>query len=194
MMHGEGDSSIDNGLQESEGQEMNSQLYSLLNEGRGVLVSEAVNRLKNSSADHYRNTDVSDLCSKCNKLIQAFSLAVKEEQKEFTEYVWKIGKDRIRKGYDLEEMQYALNTIEDLLWMLCIEKVADDIDKLEDLQLVAHLIGAAKDRLAQQYLEALQDAVAAATPIWRKEQAAEVLTLRDFEEGLSKGSADQVQN
>jgi len=172
---------------------MNTRFASILNEGKDVLVPEAVNRLRNSPADHYRNTDVSCLFSNCHRLIHAFSLALGEERDGFTEYVRKIGKDRIKEGFDLTEMQYALNTIEELVWRVCVEKVADEEEKLKDLHLIASLIGSAKDGLARQYLEASQDAVAAATPIWKKMQDAEAITLRKLEEGFSKGTGGKVK-
>jgi len=166
---------------------MNSQLCSLLNEEKGVLVSEVANRLKNSSADHYRHTELSRLLSNCNKLIQAFGVALKEEQEGFTESVRKISQDRIKEGFDLEEMQFALNTIEEMVWRQCIEKVDDEEEKLEDLHLIASLIGSAKDILARQYLEVSQEAAAAAAPIWRKEQDAQVLSWWRLAEKWANG-------
>jgi len=166
---------------------MNSQFLSLLNDEQDGLVLGAVNRLKTSTATHYNHLEFDCLRSRCNRLIQAFVLAVKGEQQDFAEYVGKISKDRIREGYDLGEVKDALNAIEDWKWRLCEEKVADEKERLEDLYLITSLIDSAKDRLARQYLEASQDAVAAATPIWRKQQDAEVLTLKKLEEGLTRG-------
>ncbi len=173
---------------------MKTQFFSLLNDEQDGLALEAVNRLKTSTAAHYNQAEFGCLRSRCNKLIQAFILAVKGEQEGFAEYVRNISRDRIKEGYDLSEMQYALGVLKDLVWRLGINKVADEKERLEDLYLITSIIGSAKDRLAQQYWEASQDAVAAATPIWKKMQDAEVITLRELEEGWSKGTADQVKN
>ena len=173
---------------------MNTQFFSLLNDEQDGLVLEAANRLKVSTASHYNHSDFSCLRSRCTQLIQAFVLAVKGEQEGFPKYVQNISKDRIREGYDLSEMQYALGALKDLVWRLCIVKVVDEKERLEDLSLISSLIGSAKDGLAQQYWEASQDAVAAATPIWKKMQDAEVLTLRRMEEGFSRGPADQMKS
>jgi len=169
---------------------MNSQLDSLLNEEKGVLVSEAANRLRNCSAGHYRYAEMNSLHSNCTKLIQAFRLAIKGEPGKFSSCVQEICKDRMGEGYDLDDMQYALNTIEEFFWNLCLEKATDENEKIEDLHLTTSLIGSAKDRMARQFWEAAQDAVAAAAPIWRKEQDAQVLSWRQLEEKWSKGISD----
>ena len=169
---------------------MNTQLYSLLNDEQDGLVSDAVNRFKTSSAEHYSRADFNGLRSKCSSLIQSLNMAVKEEHKDFPEYVRKISKDRIREGYDLDEMQFALNTIEELVWRLCLEKVADEKEKLEDLCLLTRLIESAKDGVARQYWEASQDEVAHAAPIWRKMQDAELISMRRMEGKWAKSIAD----
>jgi hypothetical protein len=77
--------------------------------------------------------------------------AKKKELIPMLQYTEKIAKERFASGYDLHEVQTAINSIEENIWQLIFKNIK--ADKLaESLGLVSSILGAGKDNLARNYV------------------------------------------
>ncbi len=66
-------------------------------------------------------------------------------------YTEKIARDRFNSGYDLYEVQTAINSLEELIWQKIFKHTKPE--KLaESLSLVSSILGAGKDNLARTYV------------------------------------------
>lgn len=66
-------------------------------------------------------------------------------------YTEKIAKDRFNSGYDLYEVQTAINSLEELIWQKIFKHTKPE--KLAvALSLVSSILGAGKDNLARTYV------------------------------------------
>lgn len=88
------------------------------------------------------------LVSLYKKIIEC---AKKKELIPMLQYTEKIAKERFASGYDLHEVQTAINSIEENIWQLIFKNIK--ADKLaESLGLVSSILGAGKDNLARNYV------------------------------------------
>ena len=88
------------------------------------------------------------LVSLYKKIIEC---AKKKELIPMLQYTEKIAKERFASGYDLHEVQTAINSIEENIWQLIFKNIR--ADKLaESLGLVSSILGAGKDNLARNYV------------------------------------------
>jgi hypothetical protein len=88
------------------------------------------------------------LASLYKKIIEC---AKKKELIPMLQYTEKIAKERFASGYDLHEVQTAINSIEENIWQLIFKNIK--ADKLaESLGLVSSILGAGKDNLARNYV------------------------------------------
>lgn len=66
-------------------------------------------------------------------------------------YTEKIAKERFSSGYDLHEVQTAINALEEFIWQKIFKEIKPE--KLaESLGLVSTILGAGKDNLARTYV------------------------------------------
>lgn len=88
------------------------------------------------------------LTSLYKKIIEC---AKKKELIPMLHYTEKIAKERFASGYDLHEVQTAINSIEENIWQLIFKNIK--ANKLaESLGLVSSILGAGKDNLARNYV------------------------------------------
>jgi len=66
-------------------------------------------------------------------------------------YTEKIAKERFASGYDLHEVQTAINALEENIWQLIFKNVKP-AKLAESLGLVSSILGAGKDNLARNYV------------------------------------------
>jgi FAD/FMN-containing dehydrogenase len=109
-------------------------------------------RVRSSTATHYREVDAELLDERCKSLMAAFCDSVKISPASFGDYVAAIAKDRIEAGYQLNELQLLMNILEELLWQLCIETIADRNELIKALSVVSGTVGHAKDQLSKVFL------------------------------------------
>ncbi|MFZ4590041.1 MAG: hypothetical protein ACOYN6_03525 [Ignavibacteria bacterium] len=89
------------------------------------------------------------------KLISLYKKVIecarKKELIPMLQYTEKIAKERFASGYDLHEVQTAINSIEENIWQLIFKNIK--ANKLaESLGLVSSILGAGKDNLARNYV------------------------------------------
>lgn len=77
--------------------------------------------------------------------------AKKKELIPMLHYTEKIAKERFASGYDLHEVQTAINALEENIWQLIFKNVKP-AKLAESLGLVSSILGAGKDNLARNYV------------------------------------------
>ncbi|HKJ45164.1 MAG TPA: hypothetical protein VJ991_04970 [Balneolales bacterium] len=68
-----------------------------------------------------------------------------------SEYAEKIAKERYEAGFDLYEVQHAINILEETLWMAIINDLNPE-EYEEALRLTSTILGAGKEALAGTYV------------------------------------------
>jgi hypothetical protein len=71
---------------------------------------------------------------------------------DVVDYARGLGTARSAAGYDLGEVQVAINALEEAVWLRIFESAPQPLVG-EALRLVSTVLGAAKDALAQEYVE-----------------------------------------
>ena len=130
-------------------------LHDLLSGMRADLTAALIRRLRAANADHYRLMAEPELRERIETLYGFFLRAVAARPAIFAKYLEGIALSRISEGVALREIQIILQILEDLAWQAVIERLPLE-EQVSCLGLVTATIGAAKDQLAQTYLEYLE--------------------------------------
>jgi len=128
-------------------------LHHLMAAERQVLREALLTQIRNSTATHYKNVELEALRERCGTLVDKFLEAVEGSPRCFVDYITGIAGARIGEGFQLDEIQMALNIFEEYAWKICAHKVEDKEQLLKDLSLVTGIFGTAKDQLAREYLK-----------------------------------------
>ena len=139
------------------GKVMSTVINEILLENEPKMVEGVVFQLRRSGADHYRKMDEAVLQNRAQSLVKTFIRSARETPGEFIDYIQSITEDRISEGIPLQEIQIALQILEQKAWQLIVGHVPD-ADQVRCLSLISRIIGAAKDNLAQVYLRHLEKA------------------------------------
>lgn len=116
------------------------------------LVNEAVTELRHARLQHYL-ADGEEITRKrvglfINRALECFSLRRAEPMIEHAEH---IARERHAAGYDLFEVQTAINVIEEALWKRILSSMEPD-ELAHALGLVNAIFGMSKDVLARTYV------------------------------------------
>lgn len=128
-------------------------LNQLLTTRKDTILEGAMSAMSRSHLKHYEASGPSCTrvqLSACLNLIQQ-SLAEKHPD-PLTAHIEKVAKERFAAGYDLSEVQTAINVLEEAVWKVIVGHVGAE-DLATSLGLVSTVIGAAKDQLARTYVE-----------------------------------------
>jgi hypothetical protein len=136
---------------------MAKDLESVIAAHRDELATTLVDQLRKSQATHYRTLDAEKLRERADRLVAAFAAALAARPEVFVRYLGEIANERIDEGFFLNEMQTALNYLEEKTWQLVVETLPRET-QIQHLSRVTATIGAAKDHLAQIYLQRKQRA------------------------------------
>jgi hypothetical protein len=129
-----------------------SKFYQAVRGQKEALVDALFKQLRRSSAPHYKRIKSEVLRDRCQKLVDHFLRSLKGVTASFTGYIEQMTEERLTEGYFLQEMQLALNILEARLWQLAVDQ-SNIAALVPNLSLITTIIGGAKDRLAQIYLE-----------------------------------------
>jgi hypothetical protein len=134
---------------------MSQALLQTLQGQRGDLVETVTQRLRKSTATHYQNLDPNLLHDRAARLVDTFLKSLASAPGDFGRYIHDITEERISEGFFLQEIQTALNILEEKAWQIAVAAAARAAaaDLGRDLALISGTIGAAKDQLALVYLE-----------------------------------------
>jgi hypothetical protein len=125
-------------------------IRSLLEGKAEDIVNETTLRLRESDSEHYRGMETIDLRPRIAALFETFKTSVlARDGSFFSEFVAEVGLKRLRQGYNLRELQFAVNTMDAVVWEVAREDFAEaGPDAFEALNRLSDAIGCAKDRLA----------------------------------------------
>jgi hypothetical protein len=125
-------------------------LLSLLDGKEEDIVNETTLRLRESNSEHYHGMETIDLRPRIAALFEAFKTSVlANDGSFFREFVADVGLKRLRQGYNLGELQFAVNTMDNVVWEAARGDFAEaGADAFEALNRLSDAIGCAKDRLA----------------------------------------------
>lgn len=110
-------------------------------------------RLRRSTAEHYRSADATLLDPRIRALVDAFLESLGDQPVHFGQYIRQIAGDRFDEGVDLTEIQLVLNLLGERTWTLLCAEIDDRGELINALGRTSSVIGHAKDTLAQVYLE-----------------------------------------
>lgn len=110
-------------------------------------------RIVHANAPHYQKADTGLLRLRCRDVVTAFRQSVDGDASTFSKYIRGVAVERMGSGYELREIQLVLNTLEQMLWKLCIETFVEKDQLVRALSVVSGIAGEAKDELARVYLE-----------------------------------------
>jgi hypothetical protein len=134
---------------------MSQALSEIMHRQRDDLIETVAQRLHKSTATHYRSLDTDLLRSRSERLVDTFLTSLAGAPGNFGRYIREITEERISEGFFLEEIQTALNILEERAWQIAVRDTAEAgaADLSRNLSLITGTIGAAKDQLALVYLE-----------------------------------------
>jgi len=125
-------------------------IETLLESKRDEILAEAGTTA--GRAPHYAAAGKAEIFDRLTVLFDTLADAV--ERRDLTDvvlYARRLAAARFAAGYDLAEVQVAMNALEESLWRrIFAEGSSDELG--ESLRLVSTVLGAAKDVLAQTYV------------------------------------------
>lgn len=124
----------------------------LLEKRTDKILKEALESISRSHLEHYEKTDEKQLEERFRNLLQFTVRCLKEKKlMHINDYAEKLGQERFSSGYDLREVQIAINILEEIIWKEIVKEI--NPDKLaQSLGMISTVLGSAKDTLAQTYV------------------------------------------
>lgn len=128
-------------------------LSKLLLSKRGAILSEATTAMSRAHFKHYEDSGVESIWDRLEKLYDLLAESVKEENiVPVVNYSDKMARDRFNAGDDLQEVQTAINMLEECIWKQIVKNIPKE-DQAEAIRLTATILGNSKDVLARTYVE-----------------------------------------
>jgi hypothetical protein len=127
-------------------------IQTLLEDNIDEIIISASNQIGCVRLKGYTKSGETETKIKLENLYRKLLECVKDKELlPMVSYTEKIAKERFTAGYDLHEVQTAINTLEELIWQKIFKEIKPD--KLaESLGLVSTILGAGKDNLARTYV------------------------------------------
>jgi hypothetical protein len=127
-------------------------LAQLLRETAGTLVEEAAAQVHQARLQHYEEEGVPAARERLSTLLDLTLECLEASRAEpIIEWATRIGRERYERGYELAEVQTAINVLEEILWRRILATLGPG-DLAYALGLVNALLGMAKDTVARTYV------------------------------------------
>jgi hypothetical protein len=127
-------------------------LPQLLQETADALVDEAAAQIHQARLEHYEAEGVPLARERLSVLLKLTLECLETRRTEpIMEWATRIGRERFATGYDLGEVQTAINVLEEVLWKRILSSLGPE-DLAYALGLVNALLGMAKDTVARTYV------------------------------------------
>lgn len=127
-------------------------LNELLKRDGAQIVREAVDVLDRTRLQHYSQDGVAESHQRLQRLFDLFQQAIADRNLvPVMDYMKQVADERFHAGYEIREVQTAINVLEESVW----KHVVDDVPPgqlAESLGLVSTVLGSAKDALAREYV------------------------------------------
>jgi hypothetical protein len=127
-------------------------LIKLLETNSDKIISDAYKAVQKDKLKGYSKVGQEKTKTKLTNLFKKVQQCVKKKELiPMLSYTEKIAKERFSSGYDLFEVQTAINSLEVAIWSVIFKEVKPE--KLaEYLGLISTVLGAGKDHLARTYV------------------------------------------
>ena len=127
-------------------------LNDLLHERSASIIDAACEAVARSHVKSYEKEGTAHTHQKVKALYVLTARAVKEKNLgPMIAHVEAIARERFSAGYDLWEVQTAINVLEEAIWKHVLDELPPT-DVGEALGLVSTVLGAGKDALARRYV------------------------------------------
>ena len=127
-------------------------LAELIRENADDLVSGAVAELHHARLEHYEEEGLQAANERLTTLLeQALSCLDAGRANPIVDWATRVGQERFAAGYDLFEVQTAINVLEEALWKRILSSVGPE-DLAHALGLINAILSLAKDTLARTYV------------------------------------------
>jgi hypothetical protein len=127
-------------------------LVTLLAERQAIVVQETSEIVERSRLTHYAAAGSDEAYRRLDRL---YSLMLQSLESRnlvpIIDQMTQIAAERFEAGYDLREVQTAINVLEEAVWKVVVESVPPE-QLAQSLGLVGTVLGAAKDSLARAYV------------------------------------------
>ena len=128
------------------------ELIKLLEKNYDKIISDAYKSVYKDKLKGYSKAGQEKTKSKLEDLLKKLvQCAKKKELIPMLNYTEKIANERFASGYDLFEVQTAINALEVAVWSLIFKEIKPERLQ-ESLGLVSTVMGAGKDHLARTYV------------------------------------------
>ena len=126
-------------------------LLEMLNNKPDLILLDSTEWLVRANLQHYKQLSPESIRLKLFRLFRALVKTVEVNScSEVIKYMKNISEERFDSGYELYEVQTALNILEESLWKN-IAKYVDEEKQVESLKLITCILGSAKEELAADY-------------------------------------------
>jgi hypothetical protein len=127
-------------------------LTELLRDKADDLVDGAVAQLHQARLKHYEAEGLQAARARLSTLLAQTLICLEERRAEpIVDWATRVSRERFVAGYDLFEVQTAINVLEEALWKRLLASLGPD-NIAHALGLVNAIFGMAKDNLARQYV------------------------------------------
>jgi hypothetical protein len=127
-------------------------LVTLLAEKQAAVVQETSEIVERSRLTHYAAAGTDEAYQRLDRL---YSLMLQSLESRnlvpIIDHMTQVAAERFEAGYDLREVQTAINVLEEAVWKVVVESVPSE-QLAQSLGLVGTVLGAAKDSLARAYV------------------------------------------
>ena len=128
------------------------EITKLLEGNNDLIIEEAFKSMSNLKLKCYTKAGGEETRQKLNELYKKLvQCTKKKELLPILNYTEKIAKERYSSGFDIFEVQTAINSLESAIWNK-IFKLTRPEKLAESLGVVSTILGAAKDNLARTYV------------------------------------------
>jgi len=129
-------------------------LISAIEGHKEELIDSVCKRLQKLSSSHYEMIDYEHHLEREESFLNALLQGLRDDTPElFLAFVDRLSEQRAEEGYNLQEFQDAFNVVEDTLWDMLVTHFPLNGSLVGMLTIVSRFFRAAKDRLAQVYLQ-----------------------------------------
>jgi hypothetical protein len=128
-------------------------LIELLDSKAEEIINGASGAMKRAGMKHYDSDTPEQVRKRLTMLYHLTERGVKEKNLfPMVSYVEKMAEERFTAGFDLQEVQTAINVLEEYLWRYITEELPSAA-LADALRLISSVLGGAKDALARKYVE-----------------------------------------
>ena len=129
-----------------------SQTTSFFGDQREAIIERATTALSQSHTMHYQVLGPEETRKRLEALYdQMTEAAARRDLGEIVGYARDLARERFGAGYDLSEVQIAINALEEAAWKQVFSELPPE-QFAATLGLISTILGAVKDALAREYV------------------------------------------